>query len=111
MAALLNRFTLRLLLLGATGFLYVLPASARQANQQLQNPDRPNTLVVNVRMPDGSPLDTPAVLNLYPFSGTSPGIGLFRSATAEFTSLPPASYTLQIIAAGYQRLTQTVQIL
>ena len=111
MAALLNRFTLRLLLLGATGFLYVLPASTRQANQQLQNPDRPSTLVVNVRMPDGSPLDTPAVVNLYTFSGTSAGIGVFRSGTAEFTSLAPASYTLEIIAAGYQRLTENVQIM
>src|SRR6266404_3782100 len=50
MAALLNRFTLRLLLLGATGFLYVIPASARQANQQLQNPDRPSTVVGNVQI-------------------------------------------------------------
>src|SRR5260221_13564771 len=96
MAALLTRFPLRLLLLGAPGSLYVLPAPPRQANQQLQNPDRPSTLVVNVRMPDGSPLAPPAVVNLYTFSGTSAGIGVFRSGTAEFTSLAPASYTLEI---------------
>jgi tetratricopeptide (TPR) repeat protein len=111
MAALLNRFTLRVLLLGAIGFPYIPPASSRQANQQLQNPERPGTLVVNVRMPDGSPLDTPAVVNLYTFSGASAGIGVFRSGTAEFTSLAPASYTLEIIAAGYQRLTENVQIM
>src|SRR5258708_12360402 len=104
MATLLNRFTLRLLLLGATGFLYVLPASARQANQQLQNPDRPSTLVVNVRMPDGSPLDTPAVVNLYTFSGTSAVIGVFRTGTAEFTSLAPPSSTLQILPPAYHPL-------
>ena len=111
MAALLNRFTLRLLLLGALGFPHVPSASTQQANQQLQNPDRPSTLVVSVRMPDGSPLDTPAVVNLYTFSGTSAGIGVLRSGTAEFTSLAPASYTLEIIAAGYQRLTENVQIM
>ena len=111
MAALLNRFTLRLLLLGALGFPYIPSASTHQANQQLQNPDRPSTLVVNVRMPDGSPLDTPAVVNLYTFSGTSAGIGVLRSGTAEFTSLAPASYTVEIIAAGYQRLTENVQIM
>src|SRR5260221_7447755 len=111
MAPLLTRSPLRLLLPGATGFLYILPASARQANQKLKNPDSPSTLVVNVRMPDGSPLDTPAVVNLYTFSGTSAGIGVFRSATANFTNLAPASYTLTIIAAGYQRLTENVQIM
>jgi len=111
MAALLNRFTLRLLLLGALGFPHIPSASTQQANQQLQNPDRPSTLVVSVRMPDGSPLDTPAVVNLYTFSGTSAGIGVLRSGTAEFTSLAPASYTLEIIAAGYQRLTENVQIM
>jgi tetratricopeptide (TPR) repeat protein len=111
MASLLNRFTLRLLLLGALGFPHIPSASTQQANQQLQNPDRPSTLVVSVRMPDGSPLDTPAVVNLYTFSGTSAGIGVLRSGTAEFTSLAPASYTLEIIAAGYQRLTENVQIM
>jgi tetratricopeptide (TPR) repeat protein len=61
-------------------------------------------------MPDGSPLDTPAVVNLYTFAGTPAGIGVFRSGTAEFTNIAPASYTLDIIAAGYVRLTQNVQI-
>src|SRR6266851_7021945 len=73
-------------------------------------PERPASLVVSVRMPDGSPLDTPAVVNLNTFSGGSAGIGVFRSGTAEFTNLPPASYTLEIIAAGYQRVTENVQI-
>jgi tetratricopeptide (TPR) repeat protein len=62
-------------------------------------------------MPDGSPLDTPAVVNLYTFSGTAAGIAVFRSGTAEFVDLAPASYTLEIVAAGYQRFAQNVQIM
>ena len=106
-----NRLTLCILFLTAASVLFVPLASGHQANQQMQAPERPASLVVSVRMPDGSPLDTPAVVNLNTFSGGSAGIGVFRSGTAEFTNLPPASYTLEIIAAGYQRVTENVQIM
>src|SRR5216684_34950 len=106
-----NRLTLCILFLTAASVLFVPLASGHQANQQMQAPERPASLVVSVRMPDGSPLDTPAVVNLNTFSGGSAGIGVFRSGTAEFTNLSPASYTLEIIAAGYQRVTENVQIM
>src|SRR4029077_3344040 len=104
-----NRITLGLLSL--TAALFVPLASSSQGNQQMQGPERPASLVVSVRMPDGSPLGTPAVVNLNTFSGGSAGIGVFRSGTAEFTNLTPASYTLEIIAAGYQRVTENVLIM
>src|SRR5712692_4454215 len=106
-----NRLTLCILFLAATSVLFVPSASTHQANQQMQSPERPASLVVSVRMPDGSPLDAPAVVNLNTFSGTSAGIGVFRSGIAEFTNLSPASYTLEIIAAGFQRVSENVQIL
>jgi len=87
-----------------------LTCSFASALAQSQNAERPGTLVVSVRMPDGSPLDTPANVNLITFSGTSAGIGVFRAGTAEFTNLTPASYTLEILAAGYQHVTQEVRI-
>jgi tetratricopeptide (TPR) repeat protein len=105
-----RRFSLHLLFLATAGLLNI-PSAWPQANSQMQKPDRPCTLVVSVRMPDGSPLDIPAIVNLYAFSGAPAGIGIFRSGTAEFTNLAPASYTLDIIAAGYKRLTENVQIL
>jgi tetratricopeptide (TPR) repeat protein len=105
-----RRFTLRILFLATADILNISSASS-QANSQMQSPERPSTLVVRVRMPDGSPLDTPALVNLYTFGGTPAGIGVFRSGTAEFTNLAPASYTLDIIAAGYNRVTENVQIL
>jgi tetratricopeptide (TPR) repeat protein len=103
-------FRLRLLFLATVGILNV-PSASPQTNLQMQSLEKPSTLVVNVRMPDGSPLDTPAIVNLYTFEGTPAGIGVFRSGTAEFTNLEPASYTLDIIAAGYKRSTENVQIL
>jgi len=106
-----NRLSPRLLFLGAASVLFVPIGSSHQANQQMQNPERPASLVVSVRMPDGSPLDTPAVVNLNTFSGGSAGMGVFRGGTAEFTNLVPASYTLEIIAAGYQKVTENVQVL
>jgi tetratricopeptide (TPR) repeat protein len=112
MAVRLNHFTIRLLLLAAAGIVFIPLASSQQAIiQQGQSPERPSTLVVAVRTPDGSPLDTPAVVNLYTFSGASAGIGVLRAGTAEFTNLSPASYTLEIIAVGYERLTENVQIM
>lgn len=112
MAVRLNHFTIRLLLLAAAGIVFIPLASSQQAIiRQGQSPERPSTLVVAVRTPDGSPLDTPAVVNLYTFSGGSAGIGVLRAGTAEFTNLSPASYTLEIIAVGYERLTENVQIM
>jgi tetratricopeptide (TPR) repeat protein len=103
---------LRLLLVTCAALSCLPVASGEQANQQMQmqSPERPSTLVVSVRKPDGSPMDTPAVVNLNTFSGGSAGLGVFRAGIAEFTNLTPASYTLEIIAAGYERVTQDVQI-
>src|ERR1700730_17168331 len=110
MAVRLNRFTVPLFLLAAAGLMCNPLAFSQQANQHAQSQERPSSLVVSVRMPDGSPLDTPAVVNLYTFSGAPAGIGVFRSGTAEFTNLAPASYKLEIVAAGYQHLTEKVEI-
>src|SRR5260370_22092564 len=82
-----------------------------QQGQQQQNPDRPSTLIVSVRMPDGSPFDLPAGVNLYSFSGAPAGIGTFRTGTAEFYHLPPGSYTLEVLAAGYPETTENGQII
>src|ERR1700730_8750829 len=83
----------------------------QQEQQQQQNPDRPSTLFVSVRLPDGSPYDLPAIVNLYSFSGAPVGIGTFRAGTAEFDRLAPGSYTVEVVAVGYQKLTEPVQII
>ena len=77
---------------------------------QMQNPDRPSTLFVSVRQPDGSPYDLPAVVNLYSYSGSPVGIGTFRAGTAEFDRVMPGTYTIEVVAAGYQKVTEPVEI-
>ena len=95
----------------AAPLVFCVSLASAQGSIQSENSEKPSTLVVTVRMPDGSPLETPAMVNLYTFSGAPAGLGVFRSGTAEFTSLAPASYTLDVIAAGYMRQTENVQIL
>src|SRR5713226_9416716 len=107
----LRRLIAHIKLLSGMCLVTVSVAYAQQPGQQQQNPDRPSTLIVSVRMPDGSPFDLPAVVNLYSFSGAPAGIGTFRTGTAEFDHLPPGSYTLEVLAAGYQKLTEPVQII
>jgi tetratricopeptide (TPR) repeat protein len=107
----LRPFGLSLLLLAGSSVLRTPLLAFPQAGQQMPTPTKPGTLVVSVRMPDGSPLRTPAVVNLYTFSGTAAGIAVFHSGTAEFADLAPATYTLEIVAAGYQRFIQDVQIM
>src|SRR5712692_3495603 len=110
----LRRLIAHIKLLGGMCLVTVSVAYAQQPGQQgqqQQNPDRPSTLIVSVRMPDGSPFDLPAVVNLYSFSGAPAGIGTFRTGTAEFDHLPPGSYTLEVVAAGYEKLTEPVQII
>ena len=106
----LSRLNLHLLIFAGLAVAPV-PAAFGQASQQTQGSANLGTLVVHVRMPDGSPLDTPAIVNLYSPTGTPADIGGFRSGIAEFTNLLPASYTLDIIAAGYKRVTENVQIM
>jgi tetratricopeptide (TPR) repeat protein len=78
--------------------------------QQPQDLDRPSTVFVNVRLPDGSPYDLPAIVNLYNFSGSPVGIGAFRAGIAEFDRVMPGNYTIEVVAAGYQKLTEPVEV-
>jgi hypothetical protein len=69
------------------------------------------TLVISVRSPDGSPFDVGVLVNLYSFSG--PNVGMGRPSAAgqsEFSNLSPGRYTLEVVAPGYQKLTQPVEI-
>jgi tetratricopeptide (TPR) repeat protein len=106
-----GRFALHLLTLAGLAVASVVTAFAAQSSEPMQGSAALSSLVVHVRMPDGSPLDTPAIVNLYSLSGTPVANGGFRSGIAEFTNLSPSSYTLDVIAAGYKRVTESVQIM
>jgi tetratricopeptide (TPR) repeat protein len=85
--------------------------------QQRSAPSQPSmlpttgTLAISVRMPDGSPFDRSLVVNLYAFSGAAVGIGRpAGGAQTEFGNLSPGRYTLEVIAPGYQKFTQSVDL-
>jgi tetratricopeptide (TPR) repeat protein len=107
----LSSLTLHLLIFIGLATASVPVIQASQASQPMQGPSALSSLVVRVRMADGSPLDSPAVVNLYNLSGTPAGSGGFRSGIAEFTNLSPSTYTLDIIAPGYKRVTENIQIM
>ncbi len=92
-------------------FLCTVPAWGQQKGQGQQIMQLSNgSLTVRVRKPDGSFMDANVIVNLYAFTGGSAGIGSNRSGQVEFSSVPVGSYTLEVIAAGYQKLTQSVEI-
>jgi tetratricopeptide (TPR) repeat protein len=98
-----------LTVLAAAVFLCTVPALGQQKGQQTMPPSTAS-LTVRVRKPDGSSFDAGAVVNLYAFTGESAGIGSNRSGQTEFSGMPVGRYNLEVIAAGYQKLTQPVEI-
>jgi len=65
---------------------------------------------VNVRLPDGTSLDSGALVNLTTMSGGSMGIGQMRGGQVDFEGLPAGRYTLEVLAPGYQKVTQQVEL-
>jgi thioredoxin-like negative regulator of GroEL len=83
----------------------------QQKSQGQQNMQQfAGSLTVSVRLPDGSPFDRSVLVNLYSFTGGSAGIGSMRAGQAEFGTLPIGRYTLEVIAPGYEKLTQPVEV-
>jgi Carboxypeptidase regulatory-like domain len=50
------------------------------------------------------------VVNLYAFTGAFAGTASNRGGHAEFSNIPVGRYTLEVIAAGYQKLTQSLDV-
>jgi len=67
-------------------------------------------LTVEVREPDGSPLGAFAVINLYSFAGDSVGTASVRGGRAEFRVQSTGRYTVEVIAPGYQKQTEQVEL-
>jgi tetratricopeptide (TPR) repeat protein len=79
------------------------------ANAQLVQ--RLCTLTVSVRSADGSPFDIQATVNLYYFaSGSALYTATPRAGQVTFRNLPPARYSVEVTAPGYQTATQPVDL-
>jgi tetratricopeptide (TPR) repeat protein len=115
MIAACNRFAASFLPVAVSFFLCTPLASAQLKGQSQQGmpqglPQSNSSLSVNVRLPDGSTLDRGVVINLYSFTGGFTGMGSNRGGHTEFSNIPVGRYTLEVVAAGYQKLTQSVDI-
>jgi tetratricopeptide (TPR) repeat protein len=94
-------------------FLFLCPPTHAQTpiRQGRQIPEQqPSNLTVEVRTPSGTPLDLGGIINLYRFGGMSAGFGELKAGRAEFHNLTVGQYTVEVIAPGYAKLTETVSI-
>ena len=83
----------------------------RTLQQEIQGiQDKAATITVNVRLPDHSPVDHGIIVKLRTFDGVSLGAGSMRGSLVDFSNLPVGRYTVEVIAAGYQRATEDVEI-
>src|SRR6266403_937497 len=67
-------------------------------------------IVVRVELPDRSPIAEGASVNLYNFSGAPVGTATTVGGRAGFENLPKASYSIEVMAPGYEVFRQSVQI-
>jgi Flp pilus assembly protein TadD len=68
------------------------------------------SILVHVRLPDGSSLDRGAIVNLFTLTGASVGIGQMQGGQVDFEGIPEGRYTLEVVAPGYQRDTEQVEL-
>ncbi len=95
-------------------FLSLVPALTLSAGNLLFGQtldDRTATVTVNLRLPDGTSFDSGAVVNLCTFAGSPLGIGTRRVDQVLFSSLPPGRYTVEVFAPGYQKASETAEIM
>ncbi len=68
------------------------------------------SIVVHVKASDGSTLERGVVVSLSTFAGASMGVGHMRGGEVDFEEVPEGRYSLEVTAAGYQRLTEEVAV-
>jgi tetratricopeptide (TPR) repeat protein len=76
-----------------------------------QQPQRPCSVTVAVRTIDGSPSEAQPTVNLYYWTSGSPiSVATPRAGQVIFPNLSPARYSIEVIAPGYQTVTQAVDL-
>jgi hypothetical protein len=68
------------------------------------------SVVVNLSVSDGAPLEHGVVVNLLTLGGVSAGTGQRKGGEVDFEDVPEGRYTVEVIAAGYQKVTQEVEV-
>ncbi len=98
-----------LLSLGVLCFLSTPPLLAQRGGPQTSGQSS-GSISVYVRYPDGSPFDKTALVTVYAFAGGLLETGNMRAGIVEFDALPAGRYSVEVVAPGYQKLTQDVTI-
>jgi tetratricopeptide (TPR) repeat protein len=86
----------------------LLNASAAQG--QTKTNIQAGAIVVRVELPDRSPIAEGASVNLYNFSGAPVGTTTTVGGRAGFENLPKATYSVEVMAPGYEVFRQSVEI-
>jgi tetratricopeptide (TPR) repeat protein len=85
------------------------PATAWQlSSSQAENSS--SVIVVNIRGADGGRTDVQAIVTLYTPTGNPVGIGSPVSGRMAFSGLPTGRYTIEIVAPGFEKLIQAVDL-
>lgn len=69
-----------------------------------------STITAKLQLSDGTPYEGIAVVNLYNFGGSPIGIGTVQSGEVQFNNLSIGRYRLEVIALGYKKLLETVEV-
>ena len=86
------------------------PAGGRPAPGQNADIFPTASLHVYVRGPDGSPIDQMALVTLFTWTNQMYRQSTTQGGNAEFDSIPPGQYTIQVIAPAYENAKENVEI-
>jgi Tfp pilus assembly protein PilF len=98
---------LTLILIGGTEVCFA-QRGPEQQSQGMQ--DRLGTITVNVRAADHPPVEQGVIVNLRAFDGASLRAGSMRGGLVDFSNLQVGRYTVEVIAVGYEKTTEDVEI-
>jgi tetratricopeptide (TPR) repeat protein len=80
------------------------------AAQQQGSEQSRATLTVYVRKPDGTPLELNGLINLHTWTGPSAGVETIQEGRAVFANLPVGQYAIEVIAPGYLKSMEQVNV-
>src|SRR2546425_9471098 len=85
------------------------PAGGRPTPGQNSDIFPTASLHVYVRGPDGSPIDQMALVTLFTWTNQMYRQSTTQGGNAEFDSIPPGQYTIQVIAPAYENAKENVE--
>jgi tetratricopeptide (TPR) repeat protein len=79
-------------------------------NRQGSGLENSGIITIRVQSSDGTPYEGTALVNLYNFAGGVVGNGAAQFREVQFNNLGVGRYTVEVIALGYKKLLETVEV-